>query len=550
MYDRQPTPGKEGRVLITPLNGSAPYYATVAMADEPLEEGTALNKANLLTDATAAMYGKGASAVPNDIFAYLGKYAQHWWWRKSLVTATRYRLAKTSFSSADDYVYFLFSGTIYTADEIAVDAVTGKMELVNPVVMSGDDIYGSLLGKYLQSADGIVEDYYDTNVAITDIIHVADSVSSSGGGVNFIAFKDTDVDICTAEAYQADVGTADYLQSPDSTAYPHSGNDGIYEYLYLGRPLDNAVTVPDFEIVSYTGTGTYGADNPNSVTFSGAPDLIIMLGGVSRSLGWRQDGANEEDWVYMFPTSVMPTEYTLGFGFGNHVNDNSASKEGAYGKKSEDGKTFSWYNTGNSSWQDNTSGREYYILALYDGGTGSIGEGDTGDTGDTGGTDTGGGSEDSGTTEDVAVSFTIDGSPETVLAGTTWANYIATMGGSSGLYLQDGYVCYDLGTTTLVWLYDPSGNPAKSTDTIVSGDYYTGPATVTFTLNGGADRTVEAGTTWETYITSLGEGTKLVIDGTTVGYTSDDDVIIPLYAPDGSVADASDVIVAGDYYIK
>ena len=248
----------------------------------------------------------------------------------------------------------------------------------------------------------------------------------------------------------------------------------------------------------------------------------------------------------MFPTSVMPTEYTLGFGFGNHVNNSSASVEGAYGKKSEDGKTFFWYNTGNSEWQDNTSGSEYYILALYDGGTGSIGEGDTGgsgDTGDSGGSDTGGGS---GST-DTPVTFTIDGGDQdTVMAGTTWANYIASMGNVS-LYLKGGYVCYNMGTSTLVWLYDPSGKPAKSTDAIVSGDYYTGPATVTFTVDGGAERTVEKGTTWEEYITSLGEGTKLYIDGGYVYYDPEADVPVQLSSPSGTAVGAADVIVSGDY---
>lgn len=58
-----------GRVLITPEDGSAPYHATLTRADEPTQEGTPLNKANLLTDATAALYGKTSTATPNTIFA-------------------------------------------------------------------------------------------------------------------------------------------------------------------------------------------------------------------------------------------------------------------------------------------------------------------------------------------------------------------------------------------------------------------------------------------------------------------------------------------------
>lgn len=376
MYDRQPTPGKEGRVLITPLNGSAPYYATVAMADEPLEEGTALNKANLLKDATAALFGLGADAVPDDVL------------------------------------------------------------------------------KVIRSV----------------------------------------LDIKT-----------------------------------------------EMEIVSYTGTGTYGSENPTSVTFSGAPIVVIALGWLTNDeTPYWSTRTGEDDYISMLPMSVVSTDYTPGRGFGNDVNS------GVYGKKSEDGKTFSWYNEYYAGFQLNAEGYTYFILALYDGGTGSIGEGDTGgsgDTGDSGGSDTGGGS---GST-DTPVTFTIDGGDQdTVMAGTTWANYIASMGNVS-LYLKGGYVCYNMGTSTLVWLYDPSGKPAKSTDAIVSGDYYTGPATVTFTVDGGAERTVEKGTTWEEYITSLGEGTKLYIDGGYVYYDPEAEVPVQLSSPSGTAVGAADVIVSGDY---
>lgn len=66
MKDRIPTPGQEGRVLITPENGDAPFYAKVAMADNPSENGTPLHKATLLKDATAAMFGLPNTAVPDD----------------------------------------------------------------------------------------------------------------------------------------------------------------------------------------------------------------------------------------------------------------------------------------------------------------------------------------------------------------------------------------------------------------------------------------------------------------------------------------------------
>lgn len=64
MQDR--VPANPGRVLITPENGSAAYYATVTRADNPTQKGTPLNKASLLKDATAALFGLGTDAVPDD----------------------------------------------------------------------------------------------------------------------------------------------------------------------------------------------------------------------------------------------------------------------------------------------------------------------------------------------------------------------------------------------------------------------------------------------------------------------------------------------------
>lgn len=75
MQDRIPTPGQEGRALITPEDGSAPYYATIEMADNPTNPGTPLNKDSLLKDATAALFKLGADAVPDDVLSILSKAA-------------------------------------------------------------------------------------------------------------------------------------------------------------------------------------------------------------------------------------------------------------------------------------------------------------------------------------------------------------------------------------------------------------------------------------------------------------------------------------------
>lgn len=68
MQDRIPTPGMEGRVLVTPEGGGAPFYATITMADNPTQEGTPWATVTVLQNSTAALYGLGGNAVPDDVF--------------------------------------------------------------------------------------------------------------------------------------------------------------------------------------------------------------------------------------------------------------------------------------------------------------------------------------------------------------------------------------------------------------------------------------------------------------------------------------------------
>lgn len=68
MKDRIPT--YPGRIKLTPVAGTDDTYDMVR-ADVPLEEGTPLNKATLLTDGTAALLSLGTDATVNDVLAAL-----------------------------------------------------------------------------------------------------------------------------------------------------------------------------------------------------------------------------------------------------------------------------------------------------------------------------------------------------------------------------------------------------------------------------------------------------------------------------------------------
>lgn len=70
MQDRVPL--YPGRVTLTPVAGQENTF-DMARADQPTQEGTPLNKATLLKDATAAKFGKDASAVPDEVLDVLSK---------------------------------------------------------------------------------------------------------------------------------------------------------------------------------------------------------------------------------------------------------------------------------------------------------------------------------------------------------------------------------------------------------------------------------------------------------------------------------------------
>ena len=74
---------------------------------------------------------------------------------------------------------------------------------------------------------------------------------------------------------------------------------------------------------------------------------------------------SDSDICNIIPSSIIPTEYTKGisFGFGYRY-----SSRDSYGKKSTDGKTFSWYfglsPTSAADVQFNTSGVVYHYYAI------------------------------------------------------------------------------------------------------------------------------------------------------------------------------------------
>ena len=132
-------------------------------------------------------------------------------------------------------------------------------------------------------------------------------------------------------------------------------------------------TPPNFEIVSYVGDGTYGSNNPCSLTFNRPPKIIIYLGNylsytaeTSTNSGTHSAGAKGQDYSEkIIFCEYLATEYRYTMGFKEA--DESTSFVNTNAKKSADGKTIYWYVSGgdNSSLQLNDKNKTYYFVAIY-----------------------------------------------------------------------------------------------------------------------------------------------------------------------------------------
>lgn len=276
MLDRVPV--NPGRVLIAPENGSAAYYATMARADNPTQEGTPLNKASLLKDATAAKFGLGTDAVPDDVFGVLSRFQS---------------------GLGNEYVWAKYSNTQVskivestTGEQVAMyvreGATTFTVQYADTVEMSGDSVV--LVNP--TTITGSISDYASSYAAQTVGKYV---VSAENGKVYKIAGAATEfygnyigqAGYLVSVEYETVSTLVGYVNSPDTNAYPI--DDG-FTYAALGQLGANMTKIATG---SYKGTGLVGPSNPCVVNLDFAPKFGLVFMGVfpeKGSYGWKAGG--------------------------------------------------------------------------------------------------------------------------------------------------------------------------------------------------------------------------------------------------------------------
>lgn len=259
MFDRIPSPGKEGRMLIMPENGE-PFYATVVMADDPVHPGTELSKATLLSDKSAEQFDLGPNAEPNDVFHWMGRYNRHWW---SLVAArVEYDLTD---SVPQDYVAFYNDPAkpVYCADSVSLNQATGTIELINPVYLDPSN-FKNLPGKKFFKSEAGALSLFNAGVPVkiltNEVVYFDTPVLWTTDG-NYTIYNPSSCKISESVRHEIVMGgPPEYLFSDNPNAYEDGSIVNGRLCRYMGRPFERFAAMPQVATGNYVGTGEYGKD--------------------------------------------------------------------------------------------------------------------------------------------------------------------------------------------------------------------------------------------------------------------------------------------------
>lgn len=150
-----------------------------------------------------------------------------------------------------------------------------------------------------------------------------------------------------------------------AASFVDAGQEITSEGVYGFAPVDGFLSVIPYwagntkmATVSYVGTGTYGADNPNEITFDFVPKIVAMVAN-SDAYGNYNQTLGKDNSITILYTECIKTTFSKYQGFSGYYTQGNS-----YGKKSEDGKTFYWYSIKNAEEQFNSSGATFYCVAL------------------------------------------------------------------------------------------------------------------------------------------------------------------------------------------
>lgn len=255
-----------------------------------------------LTSDTLAKYQLSASAVPDDVFSWLGKYAQYWWRRRSIIFEPNVATSGTRIYFANGYVD---PNTVYYSTEI--DSTSdGKPVLKNPqsLVVPAGTSSGALT--ILQNAN--LGGKYVTNILYRSSVEVSDEVYLLPSNPSFqfdsgLPYTDTAYQVTFNKTF----GDWEYVQSNNRNAYPdgesfgyvvdlsHTSND-----VYITNAYETRTVYYSSDIgFDSEGTPYLVGETSLSINYNSGTDIFNLLKGKYIRNIWFSNATSAD--IYFIP---------------------------------------------------------------------------------------------------------------------------------------------------------------------------------------------------------------------------------------------------------
>ena len=303
---------------ITDSGGKKKLTPSPTTIEEP---GTEINRA-LLMPLMKAVEGLDANILP---------YTDYWWRRRASSGAYA-ETQSTAFTQENagyysSIIYFFYHGenedypssvTFKIASSITINQSNGAVTMNNPTTKTikrsdysseytmAEALQSMCAGKYISGLpcqNDATKIMKVPQTAYVKIYSVASSTTApTRGYIGFLSptgnwggwGPGTDVQLI-GSIKQTTTGDWEYLSSPDSTAYPHSGTSGGYEYVYYGQiysyvlnpPKDDSAAMKTVNITSASySNNKYSVDVPGNIClFAFASSRNNAIGVIDKSSG-------------------------------------------------------------------------------------------------------------------------------------------------------------------------------------------------------------------------------------------------------------------------
>ena len=326
-------------------SGTLPIDIGAINAGGVQQMGTPLNKENLLTDETAGKFNFSPSENPNinDVFCFLaqkmhGSYA--YVWKKTKYTES---LGESVAGKR------LYGSTTFFSDSIIIDQSNGNVSMATQEKLTFnygtvEEANAALSGKYIEPT---------SSGSNWKGIHKIESVTGIGSGKVTVTTKKV-----TSYYNVQTITTED-----KNTYYEGYVDQSGWTYFEFFEETHDKIGF--VETGYYVGTGESGELSPNSLTFDFVPKLIFLFDSGGRPHIQYDFDRYDSTPIYGLCSSLTTKfEKDKLFNSPHYLSDYRGS---IFAKKSEDGKTISWYIEGKGvggEAQHNKAGVIYLYFAL------------------------------------------------------------------------------------------------------------------------------------------------------------------------------------------